>query len=94
LVERRWYSSVLDVPSFRGADCDTYHCLVATEVRERLSVSKRETWKFDRNSFNVKGQNEGEVRAQNRVNLTNLCSFRGHNVIMGTLTGLQKMERI
>jgi hypothetical protein len=43
LVERRWHSSVLDVPSFRVADCDTYHCLVGTEVRERLSVSKRET---------------------------------------------------
>jgi hypothetical protein len=43
LVERRWHSRVFDVPSFRGADCDTYHCLVATEVRERLSVSKRET---------------------------------------------------
>jgi hypothetical protein len=43
LVERRWHSSVLDVPSFREADCDAYNCLVAAEVRERLSVSKRET---------------------------------------------------
>jgi hypothetical protein len=43
LVERVWHSSVFDVPSFRVADCDTYHCMVATEVRERLSVSKRES---------------------------------------------------
>jgi hypothetical protein len=78
LVERRWHSSVLDVPSFRGADCDTHHCLVGTEVRERLSVSKRETKKFDRNRFSVKGQNEEEVRAQRRVNLTHLCSFGEH----------------
>ena len=56
MVERRGHSSVLDVPSFRGADCDTYHCLVAAEVRERLSVSKRETQKFYRNRFNVKSK--------------------------------------
>jgi hypothetical protein len=25
---------------FRGADCDTDHCLVVAEVRERLALSK------------------------------------------------------
>jgi len=78
LVERKGHSSVLDIPSFRGADCDTYHCLVAAEVRERLSVSKRGTQKFDRNRFNVKEQNEEEVRDRFRVNLTHLLSFVGH----------------
>jgi len=77
LVERRGHSSVLDVPSFRGADCDTYHCLVAAEVRERLSVSKRETQKFYRNRFNVEGQNDCQV------NLSHLHSFGGH-IILGT----------
>jgi endonuclease/exonuclease/phosphatase family metal-dependent hydrolase len=28
LVDRRWHSSVLDVRSFRGADCDTERYLV------------------------------------------------------------------
>jgi len=41
LIDRRWHSSVLDVRSFRGADCDTDHYLVAAKARERLAVSKQ-----------------------------------------------------
>ena len=40
LIDRRWLSSVLDVRSFRGADCDTDHYLVIAKVRERLAVGK------------------------------------------------------
>jgi len=40
LLDRRWHSSVLDVRSFRGADCDTDHYLVIAKVRERLAVGK------------------------------------------------------
>jgi hypothetical protein len=32
----------------RGVDCDIDHYLVVTEVRERLSVSKRAAQKFDK----------------------------------------------
>jgi len=39
LVDRRWHSSILDVHSFRGTDCDADHCLVVAKVRERLAVS-------------------------------------------------------
>jgi len=41
LIDRRWHSSVLDVRSFRGADCDTDHYLVFAKVRERLAVNKQ-----------------------------------------------------
>jgi endonuclease/exonuclease/phosphatase family metal-dependent hydrolase len=41
LVDRRRQSSILDVRSFRGADCDTDHYLVAAKLPDRLSVSKR-----------------------------------------------------
>ena len=41
LIDRRWHSSVLDVRSFRGADCDTDHYLVIAKVRKRLAVSKQ-----------------------------------------------------
>ncbi|PNF36269.1 hypothetical protein B7P43_G06499 [Cryptotermes secundus] len=38
-IDRRRHSSILDVRSFRAADCDTDHYLVAADVRERLAVS-------------------------------------------------------
>jgi endonuclease/exonuclease/phosphatase family metal-dependent hydrolase len=40
LINRRRHSSILDVRSFRGADCDTDHYLADAKIRERLAVSK------------------------------------------------------
>jgi hypothetical protein len=40
LIDRRWHSIILDVQSFRAADCDTDHYLVVAKVTERLAVSK------------------------------------------------------
>jgi hypothetical protein len=39
LMDRQRYSSVLDVQSFKAADCDTDHYLVGGKVRERLAAS-------------------------------------------------------
>ena len=42
LIDRRWNSSMLDVRSFRGADCDTDHYLVVPKVREILAVINKQ----------------------------------------------------
>jgi hypothetical protein len=41
LIDRRQHSSILDVWSFRAADCDTDNYLVVAKVRERLAMCKQ-----------------------------------------------------
>ena len=70
-IDRRLQSSVLDVRSFRGADCDTDHYLVNAKFRERLAVAKQATQRFDRQRFNFRKLNEPEVREQYQIEITN-----------------------
>jgi hypothetical protein len=46
MIDRQRHLSVLDVQSFRAADCDTDHYLVVVKVRERLAVNKQRTYRF------------------------------------------------
>jgi hypothetical protein len=64
LIDRRWHSSILDVRSFRGADCDTDHHLVVARVRERLAVTKQAAQKFDEERFHLQKLSVLEVRKQ------------------------------
>jgi hypothetical protein len=41
LIDRRSHSILLDVRSFRAAECDTGHYLVVAKIRERLGVNKK-----------------------------------------------------
>jgi hypothetical protein len=40
LIDRRWYSNILDSRTFKGADCDTAHYLLVARVRMRLAISR------------------------------------------------------
>jgi len=71
LIDGRWYSSVLDVRSFRGADCDTDNYLMVGKVRERLAVSKQAGQRSDGERFNLRKLNELEVSKQYQIEITN-----------------------
>jgi hypothetical protein len=71
LIDRRWQSSVLDVQSFRGADCDTDHYLAIVKFREILAEDKQAAQRFDRQRFNLRKLNEPEVREQYQIEITN-----------------------
>jgi hypothetical protein len=60
---------ILDVRSFRGADCDTDQYLIVGKVRERLTVSKRAAQKIDTERFSVKKLNKGDVKEQFQVTI-------------------------
>jgi hypothetical protein len=51
LRDKRLPSNVLDVWSFRGADCNTDHYLVVAELKERISLHKWASQKFDLERF-------------------------------------------
>jgi len=46
LIDRRWHSIILNVRSFRGADCDTDHYLMFAKVRKRMAVSRQAAQSF------------------------------------------------
>jgi hypothetical protein len=62
LKDRRWHSSILDIRSFRGADCDTDHYLVVAKVRERLAVNKPTAHMFYVERFILRKLKELEIR--------------------------------
>jgi len=58
LIDSRWHSSVMDLRSFRRADCYTDHYLVIAKVRESLTVGKQAAQRFDRQRFNLRNLNK------------------------------------
>jgi hypothetical protein len=71
LVDRRRHSNVLDVRSFKAADCDSDHYLLVAKVRERLTVNRQRLQRFDMERFNLKKLNEVEGKEQFHVEASN-----------------------
>jgi hypothetical protein len=71
LIERRRHSNILDIRSFRAADCDSDHYLVAAKLRKRLAVNKQRSNRFHMERFNLKKLNEVEGKEQSRVEISN-----------------------
>jgi hypothetical protein len=68
---RRRHSNVLDVRSFRAADCNTDHYLVVPKVRERLAANKQKSHRFHMERFNLKKLNDVESEEQFCVEVAN-----------------------
>jgi hypothetical protein len=47
LRDRRWHSSIINIRSLRGADCDIDHYLVFAKFTKRFAASKQTTQKFE-----------------------------------------------
>jgi hypothetical protein len=71
LVGRRRHSNVLDVLSFRAADCVTDHYLVVVKVRERLAVSKQTVHRFHVERYGLRKLYEEEDKEHYGVEFSN-----------------------
>jgi len=71
LIDKRWHSSILDVLSFSGVDCDTDHYLVVAKFRESFAISKQAVQKLDWERLKLGKLNELEVRKQSDIEITN-----------------------
>ena len=88
MKDRRWHSGILDVLSFRVADCDTDHYLVLAKVRKRLAVSKQVAHEFDGERFNLRKLNELEVRKPYQTEITSRF------VALGNLSDNEGINRV
>jgi hypothetical protein len=70
LIDTRGHSSMLDVRSFKRADCDTDHYQMVAKVRDRLAMSKQTWHRVHMGRFYLKKLNEVEGKVQYRVEIS------------------------
>ncbi|PNF35141.1 hypothetical protein B7P43_G09272 [Cryptotermes secundus] len=81
LIDRRWHSSILDVLSFRAAECDTDNCpVVEAKVRERLALIKQTVHSVHMERFSLKKLNEVRLDQRKQAKLQWLQDPNGDNL--------------
>ena len=72
LIDRIWHSSVLDVRSLWGADCDTDHYLGVTILRETVAESKQAAQTFDGERLKLTKLKQLEIRKQDQIEIADM----------------------
>lgn len=61
IIDKRHASDVMDIRSYRGADCDTDHYLVVMKYRQRISMTRKMKGK-KQEKFNVRKLSNKDIR--------------------------------
>jgi hypothetical protein len=70
-IDKRRHSNILDIRSFRGADCDTDHYLLVAKLRDRISVSKQAKQNSDLERFDLTNLDDVEVKEKYQAGISN-----------------------
>ncbi|KAJ4430976.1 hypothetical protein ANN_19569 [Periplaneta americana] len=71
LIDKRRHTSIVDIRTFRGADCNSDHYLVIGELRERLSVAKRVEQQINITKFNISKLKDEEAKQNYQDEISN-----------------------
>ncbi|KAJ4435216.1 hypothetical protein ANN_23794 [Periplaneta americana] len=71
LIDKRRHTSIVDIRTFTGADCNSDHYLVIGELRERLSVAKRVEQQVNITKFNILKLKDEEAKQNYQVEISN-----------------------
>ncbi|KAJ4439470.1 hypothetical protein ANN_07594 [Periplaneta americana] len=71
LIDKRRHTSIVDIRTFRGADCNSDHYLVIGELRERLPVAKRVEQQVNITKFNILKLKDEEAKQNYQVEISN-----------------------
>jgi hypothetical protein len=91
LKDKKRHLNVLDVRSFRTADCDSDHYLVMANVTDRLAVDKQKLHRCNIERFNLKKLNEVEGKEKyravvsHRLQLWKIWTLRWKLIVPGKL---------
>ncbi|KAJ4449947.1 hypothetical protein ANN_01354 [Periplaneta americana] len=71
LIDKRRHTSIVDIRTFRDADCNSDHYLVIGELRERLSVAKQVEQQVNITKFNILKLKDEEAKQNYQVEISN-----------------------